>query len=194
MTQRVRGAGRSVGWFWLAALTASCGEARTLPHPTRAPDLDGIELPACECENCEEAVEVVSARHTEAPITYDGDAPAGGDHDPCWGTWGVHETPLAPERFVHNLEHGGVALLHNCTTDCEAEVKWIERFTEANELAISTPYAGMNHRFAVVAWGYRLQSDCLDSAATLKFYTDHVDEGPEKLTLPPPEPPASCPD
>jgi Protein of unknown function (DUF3105) len=105
----------------------------------------------------------------------------------------MHENPLAPERFVHNLEHGGIALLFNCADGCPQEEEWIRRFSAANELAIATAYPAMRARFAAVAWGYRLQADCLDPDAIVEFYSQHVNQGPERFELPPPEPPDTCP-
>jgi Protein of unknown function (DUF3105) len=173
-------------------LTTHCSADKGAALAGKDPGSDA--LASCTCSECaEETVLISSGVHTNQPVDYGQGAPAGGDHSPCWNTWGVHRKQLAAEHFVHNLEHGGVALLYNCPEGCDAERAWIEGFVEENALTLSTPYADMPHRFAVVSWGYRLQTDCLSSQAVLDFYRAHVDRGPESFDLPPPEPPDTCP-
>lgn len=157
------------------------------------PDSTQFDLPKCSCSDCEETVEVTSGTHTNAAVDYGTGAPAGGPHNPCWSQWGVHTAPAAAERFVHNLEHGGIALLYNCADDCAEELAWIIDFTERNTLTLATEYPSLSTRFAVTAWGYRWEADCLDPKAIADFYQVHVDRGPEQLGLPPPQPPDTCP-
>jgi len=64
------------------------------------------------CGDCEEERPVESASHLLGPIDYPDPPPAGGDHNPCWTTWGVHADVVPVERWVHNLEHGGVVYLY----------------------------------------------------------------------------------
>ena len=45
------------------------------------------------------------------PIEYADSPPASGSHRPIWAAWGEFGT-LGPEYWVHNLEHGGAALLY----------------------------------------------------------------------------------
>jgi hypothetical protein len=147
-----------------------------------------------ECDWPEEETVALDAGavHVDGPVDYGPGAPAGGDHSPCWGTWGVHDAPLPAENFVHNLEHGGVALLYNCPKGCSAEVSALEQFVAGHELTIMTEYPELEQRFAVTAWGYRVESACLSEAGLQAFYDAHVDQGPEQFGRPPPDPPASC--
>src|SRR5690606_37913306 len=112
---------------------------------------------------------------TEERQTYDGRPPAGGAHSSCWGNWGVHPSALAPERFVHNLEHGGVVLSYNCPEGCELEKRWLEGFTLDNELTVLTEYPELTTRFGLSAWNARAYSDCLDPAFVRDFYARRVD-------------------
>jgi hypothetical protein len=151
------------------------------------------DLPPCDCSACaEEAVEITSALHVTGPVDYGPGAPAGGEHASCWGTWGIHDVPLPAENFVHNLEHGGVALLYDCPDGCDAEVAALREFVFGHELTVLTPFEGLRTRFAVTSWGYRLETDCLDLALVTSFYDSHVDQAPEQFGRPPPEPPAAC--
>ncbi len=149
-------------------------------------------LQTCVCNGCEQRVTPHSTLHTVAPHVPDGGAPVGGEHHPCWGRWGVHPTPLAPERLIHNLEHGGIALLYHCPDGCPEELAWLESFVKQQPLTLLTEYASMTARFAAVAWGARFQSSCFDPQSMVQFYERHVDRGPERFDLPPPGPPASC--
>lgn len=170
-----------------ASLEADVGEQRDgaadaagEQRDARVGEADGGGAgPACG-PLVEQAVEVTSAQHVAAPITYPDPPPAGGQHNPCWGTWGVHERELEDDRFVHNLEHGGVVFLYNCPGGCAAEIEALRAIVQARDLAIVTPYAALPTRFGVVSWGYRMLSDCFDRASFERFYVEHRDHGLEQ--------------
>jgi hypothetical protein len=126
------------------------------------------------------------ATHREGDIDYDDPPPAGGPHNPCWAPWGVHEDPVRPENWVHNLEHGGVVFLYDCPDGCEAAVAKLAAFVDEHPQALLTPYLGLPTRFGYVSWGYRLLTDCDDIAAARAFYDAHVDRAPESITSGPP--------
>lgn len=175
---------------WSTALALACGCS------SRRPSIDDSLLGPCDGDGgsgfVEDVVEPTSGLHTEQPQTYDGRPPAGGPHSSCWGTWGVHSSPLPPERFIHNLEHGGVVFSYNCPDGCELEKQWFEEFTSNNELTVLTEYPALTTRFGLSAWNARAYSNCLDPAFVRDFYARRVDRGPERFSRPPPEPPARC--
>jgi len=125
--------------------------------------------------------------HINGPLDYPDKPPVGGSHNPCWARWGVYTKELASERWVHNLEHGGVVFLYRCDGDCPNEVSAMASFVNTNEQTILTPYAALPTRFAVVAWGVRITSDCFDMARFRRFYDDHVGRGPERIASNPPD-------
>ena len=137
--------------------------------------------------DCEEYLPVASAFHQDGTIHYPDPPPAGGDHNPCWASFGVHDDPVPAENWVHNLEHGAVVFLYQCA--CTEDVAMLESFVKAHRLTLLTAYGAMHKRFAVVAWGYRLQTDTLDLPAFEAFYAAHVDQAPESIAS---NPPASC--
>jgi hypothetical protein len=139
---------------------------------------------------CEQEVELAAAQHIEGDIDYGELPPAGGPHNGCWGNFGVHDEPFAPENWVHNLEHGAVVFLHDCPLGCDAELAELEGLAAGRTWAIVTAYPGLDIRFAVVAWGYRLMSDDLDLDAFAAFYDAHADQAPESVTS---GKPAGCP-
>jgi len=128
-----------------------------------------------------------SRNHIQTDLLYAG-TPAGGSHHLCWAPWGISTTPVGDEHWVHNLEHGGVTFLYRCTTDCSSEVAQLSDYVSTLPVgtAVMSPEPMLNHRFTVVAWGYRLETDCLDLAAFEAFYVAHQGHGPEATTMPPP--------
>ena len=153
-------------------------------------NLDGsCTAPCTACGGvCDyESLNYASRSHIQSDLLYAG-TPAGGSHHLCWAPWGISTTPVGDEHWVHNLEHGGVTFLYRCTTDCAAEVAQLAEYvgTLPAGTAVMSPEPMLNHRFTIVAWGYRLETDCLDLAAFEAFYLEHQGHGPEATTMPPP--------
>jgi hypothetical protein len=138
------------------------------------------------CGGCEETRSGLSAQHRPEPITYSDNPPMGGDHASCWSKFGVHTSAVPEARWVHNLEHGAVVFLYNCPDGCAAEVTQLEALARGRAFALVTPNARLPTRFAAVAWGVRLLSECLDRDAFAEFYEQHVDQAGESTTAPPP--------
>lgn len=141
------------------------------------------------CGACEDYQNNTIRTHVQGPIDYPDPPPTGGMHDQCWASWGVHDEPLAAERWVHNLEHGGVVLLYDCSDGCDAEVARMQAFVTSHPRTLLTAYAQLPKRFAMVAWDYRIVSDCLDDDVLATFYAEHYDRGPESI---PDGPPTIC--
>lgn len=176
-------------WFWFLAL--ACGDDESEPRP---PLSDAGEL-CTSCGGCTEALAVTSAMHVMGHVTYPDTPPASGPHNGrCWSDWGVQDAEVPPERWVHNLEHGGVVVLHKCADGCEAELSTLRQLVNARAFTLLTSYDELPTRFAVISWGFRLLSDCLDRAAFEAFYDTHVNRAPESLDAPPPAACASVPD
>jgi hypothetical protein len=131
-------------------------------------------------------------------VTYAANPPSSGNHWPCWAKWGVASTVLPPERYVHNLEHGGVVLLYRCTAAACDDAK--NALAAVAAAAPDAPTGG--HRlvvnadatlptaFAAVAWGWTYTSDTVDQANLLCFIQAHEGQGPEDVSG---DPPATCP-
>jgi hypothetical protein len=123
------------------------------------------------------------------PITYDANPPASGPHWPMWQEpWGPYPNGLPRERWVHNLEHGGVVLLYNCPAGCDDVVGALttvwqatppDRFNEQRLLIV--PDAQMPHKVAAIAWGWRWQSDTVDMNGLRCFINARYDRAPESI-------------
>jgi hypothetical protein len=128
-------------------------------------------------------------------LTYKSYPPTSGPHygqpdGPVpWGTVG----DLAEGQFVHNLEHGGIAILYNCPSgsDCgplkDQLTNYVKNLaplepTFNKAKIVMTPYShGMQKKVALVAWHYVQFLDSYDQNAITQFYENHVDKGPEPV-------------
>jgi uncharacterized protein DUF3105 len=100
---------------------------------------------------------------------------------------------LVEGQFVHNLEHGGIAILYNCPSgnDCTTLKNQLENYvktlapvepTYGEVKIVMTPYSrGMEKKVALVAWHYVDFLDGYDQNEITRFYENHVDNGPEKI-------------
>jgi hypothetical protein len=145
---------------------------------------------ACGGDCRYEASNYAIRNHISADLLYAG-LPTGGNHHPCWAAWGEHTKPPGDERWVHNMEHGGVVFLYRCPDGCEAEVEQLRNYaaTLPQGTWVLAPEPNLSSRFGVVAWGFKLQTDCFDLDATSAFYDLHEGNGPEATSM---APPAQC--
>ena len=121
-------------------------------------------------------------------VTYKANPPASGDHYPTWSRYGVFEEPVNPGYWVHNLEHGAIVLLYQCTDDCaqvRADIGKVYAslpdgaFGEVKLLA--TTYEGdFGSRFMLIAWNWQEPFDEFDGEQIERFYGELLDRGPER--------------
>jgi hypothetical protein len=172
--------------FFVGAAASACSSSTastSTPRPTGT---------VCDrCGVCEESIPPTSANHVLGPIDYPDPPPTGGDHNPCWATWGVHHDVVAPENWVHNLEHGGIVFLYRslAALDSAAQVdsgqsdglSELDALVERLPRTLDTQYSALPKTFAEVSWGHRLVSDCVDLDAAADFYAAHFNQGPEDI-------------
>ena len=136
-------------------------------------------------------------------VTYKNNPPASGNHWPSPQPWGAYINQTIPrERWVHNLEHGGIVFLFNCpgVTDASSSgdggaVSPCPEITNALQLLrdevkpnqfndvliVITPDPLLPNKVAAVAWDYTLVSDHVDLAAFRCFRDARYDQGPEHV-------------
>jgi len=147
-------------------------------------------LPACPSASVTEARDSAApALHIDLPeaITYASWPPAAGPHRGQWAPWGEF-TYLPPQRWLHNLEHGGVAFLYHPCADPKL-VDALRGFARCRSAGagsgpfrwVLTPIAALDAPFSVVAWGWRLKGGCFDAAAISAFLDAHYNKAPENV-------------
>jgi hypothetical protein len=128
--------------------------------------------------------------------TYKFYPPASGPHYSAQGIapvpWQTIAT-LQEGQYIHNLEHGGIAILYDCPsgTDCTTLKNALENYvknlapvepTYSEVKVVLSPYSrGMQKKVALVAWDYIEFLDGYDQAEITRFYENHVDKGPEQI-------------
>jgi hypothetical protein len=143
-----------------------------------------------------QTVPVEAAEHVAegSQITYKNSPPSSGPHYPTWSqNYGVMEGGLPPGTWVHNLEHGAVAILYNCPSGCPDDVQQLKDLYPnlpkgrnargGAPRVIIVPYTDMDTKIAAVAWGWQLKLDSVDADKLTRFVEARIDRGPECVNL-----------
>jgi len=109
-----------------------------------------------------------------------------GKHWPTPANWGVYTTALPEERFLHNLEHGGIVIVYQPSkldaAGISALTTWVrQQITTERFKVILTPWAGADfgHPIAVTAWDWLLYLDTPDTDSIRTFLDNHYQKSPE---------------
>ena len=103
-----------------------------------------------------------------------------------WACWGEYSY-LSPTRWLHNLEHGGIAILyHPCAgPDVVDALREYARSHPGDAAGpfrwIMTPYAGLRTTLAVVSWGWIYSANCLRPAELDAFVSQRYRQAPEDI-------------
>lgn len=100
------------------------------------------------------------------PITYADAPPSSGTHRPVWAKWGEYAF-LPQQRWLHNLEHGGMAFLyHPCAP--QGMVDLLRAFAESQPddaggpfRWVMTPYPNLQTAVAMLGWGHVYLAECV---------------------------------
>jgi len=167
-------------WVIVSAAVVAAGVVAAIAYANSGPP---HPITAATPGTVGESLQVQAGIHIQPPEkgTYHTDPPSSGPHYSIPGQapapWGFSAQTRAPEYWVHNLEHGGVVVLYSCSQDCAADQATVQafvsrapresRFKEVKLLAVKYPVSG--HRFALVAWGWRLFMDTWDPNQALAW-------------------------
>lgn len=127
------------------------------------------------------------------PIAWRSNPPSSGKHYPIWAAWSrVYTQPVPRGHWVHNLEHGGVALLDNCPAGCPDVVSGLAAFAQgiqadplcgpplrARWLVTPDPLLPEGVQVAAASWGFTYTARCLDPATLGIFVQQHYGRGTE---------------
>lgn len=181
-------------WVALALVVMLGGcQAESIDDPDGSPPPPDPELCADwergECLAGEgRQLEDFGGRHVAdpEPISWDDDPPASGPHRPEWARWGEY-TALPPERWLHNLEHGGAALLYHPCAGAEV-VDALRELARARPgdaggrfRWVLTPYPELPTAVAVVTWEWRYLATCVRADEIDEFLDRHYRDAPEDI-------------
>ena len=163
-------------------------------QPETGGDGDGDEEPPCvifettEIEGCAEIVgegfcsEGGVHVDQDSEIPWSNNPPHSGDHYPTWETWGEHEESVMRGNWVHNMEHGGIALIYNCPEGCEEELEVLRAVLEMRNSVLMTEDALLDGpRFAALSWTWVHEFDEPVLDELLCFVDQHYDHAPESV-------------
>lgn len=119
-------------------------------------------------------------------ITYAESPPASGPHRGAWARWGEYDF-LPPQRWLHNLEHGGAAFLYHPCADA-ALVDALRTYAQARPADdggafrwVLTPYPDLPSTFAVVTWRTVYTAECVQPAELDDFLDRTYRRAPEDI-------------
>jgi hypothetical protein len=91
--------------------------------------------------------------------------------------WGAHDSILADEVLLHNLEHGYVNLHYNCPDGCPELVQQLtdiaDKATDRGGKVLMSPYPDMDTRIALTAWSFLDQFEVFDEDRIGDFVNSH---------------------
>jgi hypothetical protein len=144
--------------------------------------------PAATCVTTQMPIRGYNHVPTGSSIAWDDDPPSSGNHYPVWARWGAYEQTIPRGYWVHNLEHGGVVLLHRPDVGDAAKDALHAAFTAipldpscTHRRTILTPDPQMGPAIAAVSWGWQMVCDGVDQQAIVDFATAHRGHGREDL-------------
>ncbi len=157
----------------VALVLVACGEGGDSRNGSRA----ALTPPSTPTASAEQSFPSQGNDHLidagEPHPAYNSDPPTSGWHVATLPRPGIYTQPRRAEELPHFMEHGGVWLLYNCPSGCDAEVarlaELVNRSVEQGRPVALAPYPSMNGRFAAVAWQYLLKQDTLDVGALSAF-------------------------
>jgi hypothetical protein len=111
---------------------------------------------------------------------YNSNPPTSGPHAAVPANWGISDVAIAKEQALHNMEHAGVVVWYNCNAqpilsaqDCTTLRNQLGSVVQAEvgagKRVLMTPYAGMDQRIALTAWGFLDTFETFDQARVQKF-------------------------
>jgi Protein of unknown function (DUF3105) len=185
--------------------TCSYGSGSAGPYSPNPPATNGLSDHA-------QVLPEMPHEHVAPParVTYAHNPPTSG----CHYSLGYGQAPIAAgaypyttvipaEYWVHNLEHGYIAVAYNCPQGCDADFRSLQAWMQkqkpdpallllaakdptfkAYTKIIVIPWPTMSPRFAALSWDYYDPMSSLDLTELQHFYDNHVGHAPEGVTTP----------
>ena len=91
--------------------------------------------------------------------------------------WGVHEEPLQPEEYLHNLEHGGIAIFYDCPDGCDSIqgqlTTLVEEAVKNGGKVLLSPHSDTGATISLAAWIFLDQFEAFDEERIRAFVNSH---------------------
>ncbi len=110
---------------------------------------------------------------------YNSNPPTSGPHWPQPAEWGVYKTQQPDERFVHNLEHGGIWISYKPDKVDADTVARLEDFVKRFPLIVVEPRPGNDANISLAAWTHLENLDSFNERTILEFINAYHNHGPE---------------
>src|SRR5919112_4756748 len=136
-------------------------------------------------EGVEEFDVGAAGKHTQDPVDYEQDPPAGGEHNPVWQNAGFYEEPVRSENAVHTQEHGAVWITYSPDLPQDQQDR-IREIVESQDCLLASPYPGLDSPVVASAWGSQIRLESADDENLERFISTYR-RGPQT-----PEPGAAC--
>lgn len=116
---------------------------------------------------------------------YNSDPPTSGDHSGAPpATWGSYTETLPPERFVHNLEHGGIVIHYKNLTDKDVDA--LEKLADSyQDGVIAMPNESIKKKLVLTQWAHTQICSKYSEKVVLAFIRARCNKGV-------PEPVSTC--
>jgi len=122
------------------------------------------------------------------------DPPTSGPHFEVPAVWGSYDDPVNQAQLVHNLEHGGIAVLHGSDVSAEM-VSQLKGFVQEHPRGtVLAPYASLRSQISLGAWvvpdpedptqlgtAYLAKCPGFDQTAFDAFFDAYQFQGPERF-------------
>lgn len=115
-------------------------------------------------------------------VTYRGNPPTSGIHNPKWTEPGVYENPQSATRLVHALEHGNVVIYYDRPDPAAMKTLrvWAGLFRGQWSGIVVTKRPGIGTAVVLTAWKRIFRLDPFDAAAAAAFIDRYRGRGPER--------------
>jgi len=125
-------------------------------------------------------------------LTFKHYPPSSGTHYPSAQPAGVYRQEVPEGGWVHSLEHGYIAVLVQCTTDCATVYGQLDTLYKSLpngkygtvKLVVtpySKPYTDGDSPLMLMAWDHEQRLDTVNRDTITRFYNKFVDKGPEDI-------------
>jgi hypothetical protein len=131
--------------------------------------------------------------------SWDSNPPSSGEHYPIWAAFQEFDAAVPRGYYVHDLEHGAVDFLYNCSADggagadagaCDAMIAGLRQAAASlpddpmcdpsvRVRYVLTPDPLLDYPVAAAAWGWTYNAACLDLPTLEAFAKAHYAQAPE---------------